>query len=336
MSGESSSSTDSRLFKKPGGKNYRKPQPYKIDATESSTSKLDKQNYIEHLEESLRYKQYELDKQKEQFIALRNELELSQEQLRQADKLNTLGMMAASIFHEIGNATTTIGVSAPAICEYWREILPVLHMYQKEKGTLYVNGMDCDTFCDEMLQLCSELGNGVSRIVDIIRGARDYMRDGAQKSLGEVKINNCVLRSIELTETIIKKSTDHLLTNLHSNLPSVKGDARQLEQVIVNLIINACQALSDRRNPIIVSTEFLADINMVELSVVNEGDTVPPEVIDRVFEPFFTTKRQNGGTGLGLYISRNILNEHNGSLHMEPLSEKSGTRVVMRLPSVRA
>jgi len=114
----------------------------------------------------------------------------------------------------------------------------------------------------------------------------------------------------------------------------VRGSAKRLEQVVVNLIINAMQAVNARRNGTIdVSTSFDRESGSVEIKVKDNGTGIHESLIDRVTEPFFTTKIESGGTGLGLSISYAIVNDHSGVLDIHS-REGKGTTVYVRLPAI--
>jgi polar amino acid transport system substrate-binding protein len=101
---------------------------------------------------------------------------------------------------------------------------------------------------------------------------------------------------------------------MEENLPKVLGNAQKIEQVLLNLLQNACQSLQDRREGISVGTRYDRDRHLVIIEITDQGEGMPEEVLSRAMEPFFTTKRGSGGTGLGLSISARIVEEHGGTL----------------------
>jgi signal transduction histidine kinase len=111
------------------------------------------------------------------------------------------------------------------------------------------------------------------------------------------------------------------------------GSARQLEQVVINLLNNALQALRSSRESITVSTRHVPETGDVEVTVADAGVGMSPEVLERIKEPFFSTRLDSGGLGLGLSICRSILKDHRGFLVFES-EEGNGTRTTMRLPAI--
>ncbi|MBF0426624.1 MAG: hypothetical protein HQL66_12485 [Magnetococcales bacterium] len=114
-------------------------------------------------------------------------------------------------------------------------------------------------------------------------------------------------------------------------LPSVRGNALQLEQVFINVILNGLQALPDPEGSVLVRGWAEADNGLVVFSVEDQGEGIPPENLERILDPFFTTRLNTGGTGLGLSISHKILQDHGGSISFESIVGK-GTKVTIRLP----
>jgi signal transduction histidine kinase len=134
-----------------------------------------------------------------------------------------------------------------------------------------------------------------------------------------------------MLENQIKKYTDNFHVECEENIPKIKGSNQQIEQVIINLIINALQALSDRKCGIRIFTSFDKKTNSVMIEVIDEGKGMSEGLLERITEPFFTTKHDSGGTGLGLSISYAIIKEHKGSLEFKSEPGK-GTTAYVRLP----
>jgi signal transduction histidine kinase len=133
----------------------------------------------------------------------------------------------------------------------------------------------------------------------------------------------------------ILKATHRFEAEFAKDLPPISASAQELEQVVVNLLNNALQALPSNRAGLKVATRRNPGTGDVEVEVADEGTGMSPEVLARVAEPFFSTRLSSGGLGLGLSISRSILKEHGGSLSFESEVGK-GTRAIVRLPAIRA
>jgi len=129
----------------------------------------------------------------------------------------------------------------------------------------------------------------------------------------------------------MKKTHDFRVT-YGDGLPPVEGSAAELEQVILNLILNALQALSDPRNGVRVSTSLREETGHVVIAVVDEGTGIAPEILDRIMEPFFSTKLDSGGLGLGLSVSQEIMKNHRGTLTFRSDAGR-GTEAYAELPA---
>jgi signal transduction histidine kinase len=119
--------------------------------------------------------------------------------------------------------------------------------------------------------------------------------------------------------------------NLAASLPEVTADRIQLEQVVLNLLQNSCQALPDTRRGVSIATHFDEDTRTVHIEVTDQGTGISEEHLRQITEPFFTTRREKGGTGLGLSISNRILRSHGGSLSFHSRMGE-GTVAVVSLP----
>ena len=132
--------------------------------------------------------------------------------------------------------------------------------------------------------------------------------------------------------TNYKKTTGRFSVDVREGLPPLHGNFQRLEQVIINLISNACQATNAPEKPIVISAEHLPSSNQISVSVSDQGAGIPPENMKNIFNPFFTTKRESGGTGLGLAIAYSIVKDHGGELKIESAVGK-GTVATILLPA---
>jgi polar amino acid transport system substrate-binding protein len=178
--------------------------------------------------------------------------------------------------------------------------------------------------------LLDQVAGGSVRIQRIVQGLKDFARADTGELRPGVHVKHVVDSAVQLLHNMIRKSTDRFSVD-HGDLPPITANTQKLEQVIINLVANACQSLPDRGRPIAVRTRHLADRGMVEVEVRDGGAGIPPENLGRMFDPFFTTKRDAGGTGLGLSVSYGIVKEHGGEITVE--SEVGvGTTMTVRLP----
>jgi signal transduction histidine kinase len=146
-----------------------------------------------------------------------------------------------------------------------------------------------------------------------------------------VNLNMVVKSSLILLGNMVKRATDNLTVELSPRIPTFHGNTQRIEQVVVNLVQNACQALENRSRVISISTDYDEERQRVVLEVRDQGEGIPPENLTKICDPFFTTKREGGGTGLGLSVTSTIVKDHHGELefHSEP---GNGTTVRVLFP----
>jgi signal transduction histidine kinase len=259
---------------------------------------------------------------------------LEHQQLLQAEKMATLGTLASGMAHEINNPNNFILLNAKIIARVWDDLAPLIG---GEAGQgLNLAGMpNSERTRDKVGQLISGCVEGAQRIQKIVQELKNFSRQDPGDLNQPVAINAVVESALLITRNLIKRSTDNLTVNQGDAIPALQGNAQQLEQVLINLLTNACEALSDRAQGITIDTGLDADAGAVVVTVQDEGAGIASEHLQRIVDPFFTTKRSSGGTGLGLSISYNIVKAHGGELGFSSTPE-GGTQATLTLPLPRA
>ena len=254
-----------------------------------------------------------------------------QNQLIQADKMVSLGTMVSGIAHEINNPNNFILLNSQFIQKIWGDIQPILNEYFDDHGDFISAGIPFSKAREKMEKSLESILDGTMRIQKITRSLTDYARKDTGELNQEVNLNLMVENCIIIAGNIIKKSTDNFTVNYNRLVPVVKGNMQQLEQVLINLINNACQSLENKNQKVIISIYLNNQKNQVVVEVKDEGAGIDEDNLKYIFDPFFTTKRNSGGTGLGLYISYNIMKSHGGRLAITS-EKKIGTISKMILP----
>lgn len=225
-----------------------------------------------------------------------------QKAMMQQEKMVSIGRLSAGVAHEINNPLTTILTSSMLLQE---DVAPDSHIYK-----------ELQTIASETLR-CREI---VKSLLDFSRQTRP-----SKKALN---LNEVVRESFVLTRKQAAFNDVAMETELAEDLPPVNIDKDQIQQVLINLSLNAVEATPSGGTVRLV-TRYLADKKMVEVEVHDTGIGIPPENLDRIFDPFFTT-RENG-TGLGLAITHGIVEQHGGTIDVKS-SQGKGTSFFMRLP----
>ncbi len=260
--------------------------------------------------------------------------EMRRQQLMQADKLASLGILVAGMAHEINNPNNYILLNAKFLSRGWREIRPILDEYAARNGDFILAGLHYSRMYGKTTQLFAGLIDGSKRIQKIVQSLKDFARDGGMGAKEWVDINTVVDNALTIVHALIKESTRKFSVALNENLPPLMGNAQQLEQVLINLITNSCQALPSPEAGLGIETAYDAARNQIVVRVVDEGAGIPEPELKRIFDPFFTTKRELGGTGLGLSISYKIVQDHGGELRFKSQTGK-GTVATLTLPALR-
>ncbi|MGD2271637.1 MAG: PAS domain S-box protein [Desulfobacterales bacterium] len=238
---------------------------------------------------------------------------IHQQQLMRADKMVALGMMVSGVAHEINNPNNFIMLNAPILSEAWKDAMPILERYYQENGDFVLGGMKYSEMRHKYPEMFSGITDGASRIKQIVDDLKKYTMEEEIDLTQSIDINAVMKSAISLVSNMIKKSTHNFSIDYGKNLPLVKGNFQRLEQVVINLLQNACQALPSTEKGIFVSTAFDPKTANLVIRVRDEGAGIAPDALPHITDPLFTTKP--GGVGLGLSISSRIIEEHGGSMH---------------------
>ena len=258
------------------------------------------------------------------------ELQMQQQQLIQADKMASLGVLVSGVAHEINNPSSLLLLNLPLLRDAFDDMEEILQAHYERHGDFDIAGLPYSRMRDEMPQLLKDMHDGSMRIQHIVDDLRDFARQKPADEMQSTDLNEVVNRAIRLTDNTIRKSTNDFQVDLGEGLPLFQGHPQRLEQVIINLIVNACQALENINEMIFIKTRYRSRKGYLMLQVIDSGCGIDADNLDRVNEPFFTTKREHGGTGLGLSISTTIVGEHGGDMQFESVGK--GTKVTITLP----
>jgi len=254
---------------------------------------------------------------------------IHQQQLIHASKMVELGTLVSGVAHEINNPNNFIMLNTPLLWDAWNAARPILDEYYEENGDFVLGGMPYSEIKENIPRLFSGIVEGSGRIKQIVDDLRDYVRQETSDLSQQVDMNIVVNSALSLLSSMVKKSTDRLSVSAEKDLPLIRGNFQRLEQVVINLVQNACQALPDRTKGITLSTRRHGD--HVVLCVEDEGVGIAPEDLPVIMEPFFSTKHDSGGVGLGLAISSTIVKQHGGRMHFSSEPGK-GTKAEVILP----
>lgn len=254
------------------------------------------------------------------------------EQALQSSRLAALGILAAGVAHEINNPNAQILLNLPLVAEAVAESLPILDRYRQEHGDFSWGGLRYSKMRDEIPLLLDEMEEAAGRIRFIVDDLKNFASKEPLDQSQTVDINEAVATTLRLAGHIIRRSTLRCEVDYGVDLPSLPGNRQRLEQVLLNMVINACQSLPDPARGLFVTTRFDSGDNCALISIRDEGQGMSPEILSRITDPFFTTRREIGGSGLGLSISARIVKEHGGDIRFASVPG-AGTEVIVTLPA---
>ncbi len=258
------------------------------------------------------------------------QLEVRQRQLIQADKLTSLGTLTSGMAHEINNPNALLLLNLPLLSKAWQDALPVLQEHYRQHGDFKLGGLNFSRMQQEIPLLLEDMQQCAGRIKRIVEDLKDFARQDSAVLNEAVDLNRVAEAALRLVDNSLKKATEALRVELAAELPSFRGNQQRIEQVIINLLLNACQALTGRGQAIRLTTGMTAE-GWLQLEICDQGEGIAEENLAKLTDPFFTTKRESGGTGLGLSVSAGIVHEHGGQLQFAS-TQGEGTCVRLLLP----
>jgi hypothetical protein len=264
-------------------------------------------------------------------IQMEEAIKTTQAKLIHTNKMTSLGILTSSMGHEINNPNSYISVNAAMLADVWADSLPVLRRYFAENGDFSLGGLPFSEMESKVPRLCNGIMEGSQRIDAIVKGLKNFVRDEKGRRHENVSVNTIVEQAAGILWHHIHKQTDHFRLTIAESLPPVCGNAQQLEQVVINLIMNALQSLPGKQASVSVTTRQVNRTIVIE--VQDDGKGMETQVMKRLAEPFFTTRMEDGGSGLGLYISASIISEHQGTMEFDS-TPAVGTTATIRLPVV--
>ena len=267
---------------------------------------------------------------KEQMTAM-EQTRLKEKQLVQADKMTSLGILVAGVAHEVNNPVTSIMLNAPNLKKAWQSFAPILDAHFSGRPGDLVCNMPYPELKNRIKMMLTAIEDSAARVKQIITELRNFSRPASKDFDRQVDMNEMVSKSMDLTRSLLKKATHHLTVTLDDTLPRADVNIQKIQQVIINLLVNACQALETPEQSIRLQTKNLPQSDAVRIIISDTGPGIALENLQKIKDPFFTTKRDDGGTGLGLSICEKIVNDHKGTLEFESAPGK-GLTATLTLP----
>jgi len=237
-------------------------------------------------------------------LRIKKELEQTQIQLLQSEKMASLGKLAAGVAHQLNNPLGGITLFARLMLEE----------YDLEEGAR--------KDLNRILKDAERCRDTVKELLEFARQTRHEMRP--------LDINRAITRTLFLLENQTLFQNITIIRNLTQDIPNVRGDTQQVNHMFMNIILNAAQAMQGRGN-LAVETHLADDGHQVVIEIADTGPGIPEDILPHIFEPFFTTKEEGEGTGIGLSLVYGIVESHEGKIRALN-NTPCGTRFIIELP----
>jgi len=293
-------------------------------------------------ESALQLSEMQLRQQTQELEITLRELKQTQAQLVQTEKMSGLGQLVAGVAHEINNPVNFIYGNVNHADSHVQDLLKLLQLYRKcypnpvSDIQLEADEIDLDFLLQDLPKLFSSMKMGADRIRQIVLALRNFSRTD-EADFKDVNIHDGIDSTLLILQNRLKGDSDRsdiAVIKDYGELPLVECYAGQLNQVFMNVLSNAIDALANHRSPTIRIQTAIID-KTIQIHLSDNGSGMPESVQRRLFEPFFTTKPVGKGTGLGLSISYQIIVEKHGGL-LKCISSPEGTTFTIEIPRSRS
>ena len=293
-------------------------------------------------ERLLEDKSRELFESNQRLLAEHKTLKRTQTQLVQSEKMASLGQLAAGIAHEINNPIGYVASNLATLSDYVTVFSNLLNLYNELSNSVRASKQadvapvlqqidsirqeeDFDYILEDVQELLSESADGMVRVRDIVQNLKSFVRLD-EASIKEVDLNDSIDSTLKVADNELKYHCE--VVRNYGDLPLVHCNAGQLNQVFLNLLMNAAQAMTEQGT---ITIQTSVDGANVTVRISDNGSGISARYLPRIFDPFFTTKPVGEGTGLGLSVSYNIIEQHCGRITVA--SEVGvGTEFSIQLP----
>jgi signal transduction histidine kinase len=257
----------------------------------------------------------------------------TERQLQQAQKMEALGTLVAGVAHEINNPINLILYNLPLLRKTWTDLLPVLMDHRRREPEKKFGGLTYEFLQEHLPQLIADMEMAANRLVKIVADLKNFSRHSNTSDKSPININWAVRNALRLSQSTLRKAGVDVQLQLAEDLPDIEGNLPNLEQIVLNILINAAQAIDHADGKISIRTDFSAKDGRVRLQISDNGRGVSPAVADRIFLPFVTDTHAQGGTGLGLSVTYSLVKAHGGDIAFES-RPGGGTTFSVQLPSL--
>ncbi|SFU80458.1 ATP-binding protein [Pseudoduganella namucuonensis] len=307
---------------------------------EKRTAQLAEVN--ERLEDDIRQRRLadaELRRRNVELTELNAQLSMAQQQLVQSEKLASIGQLAAGVAHEINNPIGYIFSNFGMLQTYLGDLFDMLAAYREAEAAIAApevlarlqamrEEIDLDFLREDIPSLMSESKEGIVRVRHIVQDLKDFSRVDANQEWVWADLHRGIDSTLNIVSNEVKYKAD--VVKEYGDIPDIYCLPLQVNQIVMNLVVNAAHAIGEARGRITVRTGR-AEGEQVWIEVQDDGCGIAPDNLKRIFDPFFTTKAVGKGTGLGLSLAYGIVQKHHGAIEVRS-EPGAGTTFRVTLP----
>jgi signal transduction histidine kinase len=244
-----------------------------------------------------------------------------EKQLIQSEKLASIGVLISGIAHEINNPNNYISVNIPILRDYINTVMPIIDEYAEKHPDLEILHMPYAEFCEDIFELLDNIQHGSRQIKSIVKDLKVFSKPNQVKPIEKIDLKPMFEKVVAFCWSKIRKTVKTFNVDIPENLPEILIDPQPLEQILINLLINATNAFdkSFYENSRVELVVFVDDSKEDQLiiEVSDNGRGMDEKILEKIFDPFFTTNPSEEGTGLGMYIVHNLIEKIGGRIQVE-------------------
>ncbi|RZB30628.1 MAG: hypothetical protein SRB1_02908 [Desulfobacteraceae bacterium Eth-SRB1] len=256
----------------------------------------------------------------------------TERQLMKSEKLSSLGLLVSGIAHEINNPNNFISFNIPILRDYLKELIPIIDDYVEGHQDFALFGMSYPEFRKDIFKLLDNMEHGSHRINATVSRLKEFTQRRDRGEKRRVDLKEVIEKGIAICKSQIDKMVKFLEVSIPEDLPPIFTDPQSLEQVLINLLLNAAQAADKEDSRVrinVVPGKTRRDHLMIEVS--DNGCGMDDETIKKIFDPFFTNKTPGTGTGLGLYVCHNLIDGLGGRIKVKSAPGEGSTfQIILR------
>jgi len=256
-----------------------------------------------------------------------------QQQVQQSQKMEALGTLVAGVAHEINNPINLIMYNLPLLKKIWSDFHPFLGAVSETDPDRKYGGFSYQFLKENLSRLIEDMELAANRVTKIVADLKNFSRQSNIAEKAPMSINQAVKNALRLAQSTLRASSVRLDLLLAEGVPAIEGNIQSVEQIVLNILINAVQAIDHDDGCISIATGYQVKDGRCFIRIEDNGRGVSPELSEKIFLPFVTDKQTEGGTGLGLSVTDGLVRAHSGEIVFES-REGGGSSFCVYFPTL--